>query len=308
MHCRIPRVKLAVRIRRSNCSATLLAFFAVIPLAVAQNTAPNASATTPAKPLAFEVVSIRPTKPGTNMRIRWSTTPDGYRVTGQSMWSTIMIAYFPQGMAYWSKDRLSGAPSWLSDPYAIDARVSEADLLEWQKQRMVTLDKKVMLQQMLQTMLADRCHLVAHRVPGAEISGFSLESGKRGPHLTETKPDEPLPTGIQLGKGGILVAYHRGERPRMTFYGATMAEFAAHLAAGSGGHPVLDHTGLTGRYDFVLNWVDDPDHPGREGVVSTDDPDPLSHWDIESLGLRRAPIKLPVDTLVIEHIEKPSEN
>jgi uncharacterized protein (TIGR03435 family) len=115
----------------------------------------------PAKPLAFEVVSIRPSKPGTNMMTMWATTPDGYRVTGQSLWSTFMIAYFPQGMAYWSRERITGAPSWFSDQYDIDAKVSEADLPEWQKQGL-TLDKKPMLREMLQTMLADRCHLIAH--------------------------------------------------------------------------------------------------------------------------------------------------
>jgi uncharacterized protein (TIGR03435 family) len=45
-----------------------------------------------------------------------------------------------------------------------------------------------------------------------------------------------------------------------------------------------------------------------EGAVSFDDPDPLSHWDIDSLGLHVTPIKIPADTLVIDHIEKPSEN
>ncbi len=66
---------------------------------------------TPAKLPAFEVVSIRPSQSGTNWRIWWGTTPDGYSVTGQRMFTTIMLAYFPQGTAYWSKDRLSGAPA-----------------------------------------------------------------------------------------------------------------------------------------------------------------------------------------------------
>jgi uncharacterized protein (TIGR03435 family) len=44
------------------------------------------------------------------------------------------------------------------------------------------------------------------------------------------------------------------------------------------------------------------------GVISFDDPDPLSHWDIDALGLRLMPIKVPADTLVIDHIERPSEN
>ncbi len=114
--------------------------------------------------------------------------------------------------------------------------------------------------------------------------GFSATAGKRGPHLTQTKPDEILPEGLKLPSGGVLVAYRRGEKPRMSFYGATMADFASHLSQSSGGHPVQDHTGLTGRYDFVVNWVADLDSRMPEGVISSDDPYPLSHWDIEALG------------------------
>ena len=179
--------------------------------------------------LAFEVVYKRPTKPGTNWMMSSATTPDGYRVTGQSLWFTIMIAYFPQGMAYWSKQRLSGAPPWLGDLYDIDAKVSESDLADWQKQGM-SLDKKVMLQQMLQTMLADRCHLVAHRIPGGEISGFSLEIGKRGlisPRLNLMRP-------FRKASGCPTAAFrfrtHTGEKPHMSFYGATMADFASQLS------------------------------------------------------------------------------
>jgi uncharacterized protein (TIGR03435 family) len=242
-------VKLADPARQTKClGAILLALFAVAPLALAQNAAPTGPATTPVKPLAFEIVSIRPSKPGSNWMIGWRTTPDGYRVTGQSMRSTIMIAYFPQGTAFWSKERLSAAPSWIDDLYDIDAKISEADLAEWQKQGL-TLDKKEMLQQLLQTMLADRCHLVVHHVPGAELPGYSLQPGKHGPHLTEIKPGEILPQGVSLGDGGVLVPWNRGEVPRMSFYGATMAEVARHLSQGSKGHPVQDHTGLTGRYD-----------------------------------------------------------
>jgi bla regulator protein BlaR1 len=307
VHCRIPRVKLGDPIRRSNYSATLLAFCAVIPLAVAQNATPDASAAIAAKPLAFDVISIRPSKPGTNQRTQWGTTPDGYSVTGQSMWATIMIAYFPQGMAYWSKDRVSGAPPWLSDQYDIVAKVSEADLAEWQKQGL-TLDKKPMFRQMLQTMLADRCHLVAHMVPGPPISGWSLEVGKHEPHLTESKPSATLPVGMKLPDGGVMLPYQRGDKPHLTFYAASMADLAQNLSMNSMGHPVQDHTRLTGHYDFVINWVSDPDSKLPEGVVDSNDPEPLSHWNIDALGLHVTPINLPVDTLVIDHIEKPSEN
>jgi uncharacterized protein (TIGR03435 family) len=277
-------------------------FFALVPLAVAQDVAQ----TLPAKPLAFEVVSIRPSKPGSNWMIGWMTTPNGYRVTGQSLRSTIMIAYFPEGTAFWSKERLSGAPPWLDDLYDINAKVSEADLAEWQKQG-ATLDKKPMLQQMLQAMLADRCHLVVRHVPGAKQPGYSLELGKHGPHLIETKPGEVLPEGVPLSDGGVLVPRMRGEEQRMRFYGATMAEFARNLSQGKG-HPVQDHTSLTGRYDFSVNWIDDSDSKLPAGFESFDDSEPLSHWDIDALGLHLRPSKIPIDTLVIEHIEKPSKN
>ena len=264
-------------------------------------------APTPAKPLAFDVVSIRPAKPGSNWMFSWMTTPDGYSVPSQSLRYTILMAYFPQGMAYWSTDRLSGAPSWLDNIYDINAKVSEADLPDWQKQGLA-LDKKPMLRQMLQTMLADRCHLVAHMVPGPPISGWSLELNKHGPRLTESKPGETLPAGMKLADGGVAVPYQRGDKPRLTFYAATMDDFARDLSMMSNCHPVQDHTGLTVHYDFVLNWIQDPDSKLPEGVTSTDDPDQLSHWDIDALGLRVTHAKLPADTLVIDHIEKPSEN
>ena len=72
--------------------------------------------------------------------------------------------------------------------------------------------------------------------------------------------------------------------------------------------PVLDHTGLTGRYDLVLNWVDGPDSTGIAGKIAEDDPYPLTHWGIQILGLRATPINIPAQTLVIDHIEKPSDN
>ena len=298
-------MKLADPIRIPNYSATLLVLFAMVSLGFAQNVAPTATA--PANPLAFDVVSIRPSKPGTNNRSSWITTPDGYSVTGQPMLTTIMLAYFPQGWAYWSKDRLSGAPAWLSDQYDINAKVYEADLAEWQKQGL-TLDQKPMLRQMLQAILADRCNLVAHMVPGPPIQGFSLELGKHAPRITESKPGETLPAGVPFPDGGILVPRQLGEPVRVRFYNATMADFAQNLSMLSAGHPVQDHTGLTGRYDFVLNWADDPDSKLPPGVVSTNDADPLSHWNTTALGFRIVPIKIPAETLVIDHIERPTQD
>lgn len=259
------------------------------------------------KPMAFEVVSIRPSKPGSNWAVRWAISQDGYSVAGQSIFSTILLAYFPQSMAYWSKDRLSGAPSWLGkDLYDIDAKVAPSDIAEWRKQGN-TLEQKKMLQEMLQSMLAERCKLVAHRVQ-TEIAGHALVIDKRGPKLTETKTGETFPSGLPLPDGGVEVPYRRGEKAQTKFYGVSMASFARQLSSMSGGQPVEDRTGLTGRYDIVLSWLDELDSDGKEGFVSPSDPNPLSHWNVEALGLTLKPMKLPSSTLVIDHIERPSEN
>jgi len=255
-----------------------------------------------------DVVSIRPSQPNPSAgNVITGITPDGYRTIDQPLIATLLMAYYPQGMAYWTRDRLSGAPTWLSDHYDIDAKVSEADRAAWQKQGL-TLDKKPMFREMLQTMLADRCHLVAHMVPGPPISGWSLDLGKHDPHLTESKPGAILPTGMKLSDGSVRVEDRRGEELHQNFYNAAMADLTDFLSVRSAGHPVEDHTGLTGRYDFVLNWVDDPDSKLPPGYTDWDDPNSVLHWDVQPLGLHLTPTKIPIDTLVIDHIEKPSEN
>ena len=265
------------------------------------------SSPTPAKPHAFEVVSIRPSQPGSRTMIWTTTTPDGYRATGQSMLTTMMIAYFPQDSAYWwSKNRLSGAPAWLSQQYDINAKVSEADLAEWQKQG-GSLDKKPMFLEMLQTMLADRCHLVAHMVPGPPESGWALELGKHAPHLTESKPGDELPAGLKLPDGGIMVPIQPGDKPRLTIHAGTLADLAFALSMFAA-QPVQDHTGLTGHYDLVIDWIGYPDSKVSVAYKERNDPDPLSRWNLDALGLYAAPINIPTNTLVIDHIEKPSEN
>ena len=224
---------------------------------------------------------------------------------GQSLRSTLMMAYVPQGMAYWSKSRLQGAPSWIDDLYDIKAKVAPEDVAEWQKQGQRPEQKK-MLREMLQSMLAERCGLVVHRVP-TEIPGFALVVSKHGQKLTETKEDEVFPSGVKLSGGGVMVPYQRGEKVQTKFFGASMTEFAQDLSTMSGGHPVLDQSGLSGKYDFVLAWGDT--EPGqKEGVTSFDDPNPLSHWDVNALGLELKPIKVPTETIVIDHIERPSAN
>jgi uncharacterized protein (TIGR03435 family) len=190
------------------------------------------------------------------------------------------------------------------DKYDILAKVAPADVAEWQRQSHTR--QKVMMQAMLQTMLAERCKLVVHRIP-AEVMGYALLVGKDGLKFKETKPGETIPGGLPLTDGGVMVGAARGGKLENSFYSASMAELANHLNGVSPGHPVEDRTGLTGKYDFVLKRIDMSEE--QNGVVSLNAiPPPNDLYDFGALGLKVEPIKIPTETVVIEHIEKPSEN
>jgi len=210
-----------------------------------------------------------------------------------------MIAYFPQGMASWTPDHLKGAPSWLdSEQYDISAKVSAEDLPAWQRQGS-SLEHQEMFRTMLQALLADRCNLVVHRIP-KEVPGLTLTVGKRGPQFKSTPNDETIPSGgMRMPDGGTILSEEEGRTVR--FYGVTMEKFSWYLSTFS--YPrltVQDQTGLSGRYDLVLHRPSPL--PGEDDSVST-----LS-WDLKPLGLEFRQVKVPMDTLVIDHVERPSDN
>jgi uncharacterized protein (TIGR03435 family) len=75
--------------------------------------------------------------------------------------------------------------------------------------------------------------------------------------------------------------------------------------------PVLDKTGLTGKYDFKLAFSRDPDTPMLPGMSlpPTNDSEPTIFDALhDQLGLKLVAIKIPLDEIVIDHIEKPSPN
>jgi uncharacterized protein (TIGR03435 family) len=257
---------------------------------------------TPALPAAkFEVVSIRPSNPKSGYG-QPEILPDGYRFHGMGLWRQIADAYFPRDLQ--SPDRVQGEPSWAStDKYDIDARVSRADLADWQN----PAKQPAMLQAMLRSMLAERLKLAVHHVP-AEIPGYALVVAKSGPRLKTSPAGEVFPSGtMKLPDGAEVVPYRPGERHHETYYGASMEDLAHWLTGKSFNHPVLDKTGLTGRYDFVLEYrsLEAGDMPV---IVRPDDPDPLASWNMQALGLKLILTKIPTENLVIDHIERPSPN
>jgi uncharacterized protein (TIGR03435 family) len=158
------------------------------------------------------------------------------------------------------------------------------------------------LKLLIQSALTDRFKLTFHH-DQKELSVYALTVAKGGPKLTETihKPSDPVNFGYRR-LGALMVT------------NATMKDFCDGMQGSALDKPAVDHTGLTGRYDFTLNWT--PDESQFEAMggyrpPSTEDPNAppaLSTAMQEQLGLRFDAVKALADVFVIDHIEKPSAN
>jgi uncharacterized protein (TIGR03435 family) len=252
----------------------------------------------PAKAYAFDVISIRQIKtPLTRaMAAQDGPTPDGYR-SHQPLALLLLTAYVPQvgGAAFYNfQDQIKGLPDWLlSDGYDIDARIADQDRTEWQKPE----SQKVMLRAMLQALLADRCKLAVHRVV-KETQVATLVVAKGGPKIKETDPAVEHPGGQKLPFGGVMVLNKDG----IHIYGASMASLASILSSMANQGPVQDKTGLTGLYDFTFAPPADDPGPGISPLEA------MFLSGLNNLGLKLDSEKGQVETLVIDHIERPSEN
>lgn len=245
------------------------------------------------KPLVFEVVSIRQDQgsPSRGMP-QFGATVDGYQSVNQSLMIPLLSAFVPSHGVFFQPDQVSGMPSWaMQERYDVSAKVGEADLAAWQKSK----DQPAMLRQMLQAMFVDRCKLVVHR-ESKESSVQFLVVAKSGPKFKETDPNETH-QGIVLPFGGVLVPGKDG----MTAYGISMDAVATFASGMMGnGQTVIDKTGLTGRYDITA--------PMRQAMEGGNDPGSVVITILDGLGLKLESGKAQVETLVIDHMERPSEN
>jgi uncharacterized protein (TIGR03435 family) len=254
------------------------------------------SAPSPVKPMAFEVVSIRQNllDPPRGGPPPFGATPDGYRITNMPLILPILAAFVPKAGGAFTFDRISGLPDWaMQTRWDIDAKVADEDRAEWQKPATQAA--------MLQAMFEERCKLSTHREM-KESTVYLLTVGKAGPKLKETNPDEEHPGGIKMPWGGVLVPSSGGAQ---TLYGASMTTVASVLSLFGGanlGRQIQDKTGLTGKYDITFK----PPTPPAEGEAV--DPSAMLFSLVEQLGLKLESGKSQVETLVIDHMEKPSAN
>jgi uncharacterized protein (TIGR03435 family) len=182
--------------------------------------------------------------------------------------------------------QLVGGPDWIrTDRYDIFARAEgNPPMAE--------------LRPMLQAMLGERFQLKAHRET-REVQGYRLvvaQPGRLGPKLQVGAPCSQGaarpngPCGISDNGGALIVR------------GAAITTVLGTLEGAAGG-PVTDVTGLSGIYDLELRWS--ALGPGES--AASDAPNLFTALQ-EQLGLRLEPAKVQLDVLVVDSIERPSEN
>ncbi len=233
----------------------------------------------------FEVATIKPSQPGTPGK--------GFGVRGRHFstknTSVSDIITFAYGV---HARQITGGPVWLeTDKYDLDAQPDgegQPNDKQWKT--------------MVQKLLADRYKLTFHR-DKKELSVYAIVVGKTGPKLTKSDGDPNGLPALFFRRLGMLPARN-----------ATMADFAGLMQAAVLDRPVVDQTGLPGRYDFTLTWTPDE---FQFGGLRADAPPPPANTDAppdlftamqQQLGLKFDSVKAPAEVLVIDHVEKPSEN
>jgi uncharacterized protein (TIGR03435 family) len=143
---------------------------------------------------------------------------------------------------------------------------------------------------MIQALLKERLQLRYH-LEQKMTAVFALQVDKTGLKM-KPLPSRPASTGMG------------GEAGHFFGNGVTIANLIPSLARLSG-RPVLDETGLKDYFDFDWKWTPDPDESG-----GANGPDPVFPRVLrEQAGLRLEPRKAPLDTLIVDHVEKmPAEN
>ncbi|HVW09409.1 MAG TPA: TIGR03435 family protein [Bryobacteraceae bacterium] len=194
--------------------------------------------------------------------------------------------------------RIFGGPDWSqNETWDIEARAQSATPITQ------------MYGPLLRTLLEDRFQLKIHRET-RQLPVYALTVAKGGPKLTASKPGscvpldlnhlEPLaPGSVRCGSGSV-----RGNAARTVIdsHGKTMEALASGGFNVDLDRPVIDQTGLTGMFDIHLEFA-------FEGASAGDLSAPSLFTAVqEQLGLKLTPAQGPVEVLVIDRLERPSEN
>jgi uncharacterized protein (TIGR03435 family) len=232
---------------------------------------------------AFEVSTIKPSKPdepGKMLTIRGTE----FKTVNFSLGELISFAYEVH------TNQIVGAPAWVnSEKFDIDAKPDTPGS-----------PNDAQLKTMLKKLLVDRFQLKFHE--GKKVLPvYALEPGK-SPQLKKADPNA----------GALPGFWFTGGPGKLNVSNATMIEFSHFLQSAVLDRPVVDQTGLPGRWDFTLNWTPDESQFGGMKLPpptdKADAPPPLFTAIQEQDGLKLEPTKTEVAVMVIDKVDQPSDN
>lgn len=255
------------------CSAALLAFAASVVLA--QSAEPPKSDST-GKPLTWDVVSIKPHKDldsGGSIYVR----ADGIELNNLTIHSLLWNAFDVR-----SQDQFTGWPNWAdSDHFDVRAKVSAEDAERWDKLHGEEGDRQ--FRELVRQILEERFALKTH-IERRELPVYELVVAKQGAKLKESAPHT----------GGVS-NYRPG---KISAKSTPITSLIVNLS-GTVGRVVIDKTGLTAQYDFELTWANDNQPDAGPSIFTAVQ---------EQLGLKLQSARALLDVVVIDHLERPSEN
>jgi uncharacterized protein (TIGR03435 family) len=250
---------------------------------------------------SFEVATVKPRDPSVRILL---TPPGSQNVVTQAGTAKTLIAN-----AYGVRPaRIIGGPAWMDDRskmYVIEGKIAQ-DLFA----RMETMTGDQRHDQaclMLQSLLAARFGLKAH-IESREMPVYELtlaKSGAKLPAPNDEKPPDAAGTRVQQMSGGEVITKDGIRTRNLTLDGMLEPSWFD-----LGDRPIINKTGLTGKYDLTINWLPNiaaQRGPGTELAAPEGQPSIFNALE-EQLGLKLLPTKAPIEVLVIDSIDRPSEN
>jgi uncharacterized protein (TIGR03435 family) len=246
----------------------------------------------PGQPMTFDTASVKRNTSG-DSRTSAGATPGGYSATNVPLRFLLMSAFRVR------RDQITGGPDWLDrERFDIVARAPEGAAPASMSSR-------------LQALLRERFKLVA-RVESRDHPIYALvRTRPNGPVSANLKPSAlacapPGTAGNPCGLSGTIGAVAGSVKAT----GQTMSEFAAYLGFNVD-RMVVDRTGLSGRFDFDLAWTADDVRGLAIDAPSTppgNDRGALFTVLGEQLALKLEPARGLVDLLVIDNVERPTDD
>ena len=242
-------------------------------------------------PLEFVVATIKPA-PVTNIPSgTYGIGPGGFQAHGASL---IYLLTFGYNM---HPKQFVGLPAWAtSDRYEVNAKLPEGGR-----------PTDAQLRIMVQNLVKDRFGITLH-IEKRELSAYTINVGKGG--LAGIKMTRSESQG---SNGGGTFAGSVPGTGVMTMSNATMTDMASLMQRVMLDRPVVDQSGLTGRYNIALKWAPDETQFTQMNLMLAPPPgaDPLPNLVTafqEQLGMKLESTKAPVDVIVIDKVSRPSEN